>query len=287
MVFSLALKYTKNFHEAQDISQEVFLQVYTQLPTLQDATRFSAWLRQITLNVCHMWHRQRRVSWVSLEAPEHAGLIAYEHTIAHPWSDPLIVYPETALERIEAGELVHEALKTLPEKLQSTISLYYLEGLNYREIAAHLNVPMGTVKRRLHDARQKLKEEISKMTSEYVLLKHAVGLETVGQQHTPIFVKGMHLPAACTLDFSTAIDNQEEITLHILQGDSQKASDCRSIARLQVKGISPAQKRGEPKIKVTFEIEPSGVFQCRARELPNQRLLVEGEPARIDIERSY
>jgi molecular chaperone DnaK (HSP70) len=86
---------------------------------------------------------------------------------------------------------------------------------------------------------------------------------------------------------STAIDNQEEITLHILQGDSQKASDCRSIARLQVKGISPAQKRGEPKIKVTFEIEPSGVFQCQARELPNQWLLVEGQPARVDIERSY
>jgi len=281
-IYRLALRYTNNAQEAQDLTQDVFLQCYLQLLSLREAAKFPAWLRQMTVNCCHAWHRRRKVHWVALEDRE-AGVIAYEYTLAHPGSQPFIAYPEAMLERLEAQETVRQALHCLPDKLRHTTSLYYLAGLSCQEVAERLNVPLGTVKRRLYEARQKIKRGVLTMTQEQVVLKQAVGLETTGQRHTAIFGKGMHLPVACTLDFSTATDNQAEITLHLLQGDSQNAAECRQIARLQIGGIAPNQKQREPKIKVTLEIDASGALHYRAKALPDRALVVRGKPAPVEI----
>ena len=121
------------------------------------------------------------------------------------------------------------------------------------------------------------------MTSETVMLQAAVGLETIGQQHTPIFGKGLPLPAACTILFSTAQDNQDAITIHLLQGDALPMVECKSITHLLIKNIATGQPKQTPQLKVTFMIDATGKIHCRATELPTRALLVEGTPATVEV----
>ena len=64
-------------------------------------------------------------------------------------------------------------------------------------------------------------------------------------------------------------------------GRSYQKVDCRELVAFDVRGIKPGQKRREPKLKVTFEIDASGRLQCRARELPDRVLEVAGDPEPI------
>lgn len=289
-IFSLALKHLRNFHDAQDIVQEAFLQAYIQLPTLKDTSKFSSWLRRIALNLCHAWHRQQKVKWIPLATEEsdvsRPGVLAYEYTLGHVLPETLVCYPKE-IERIELKEIIQKALRTLSETLRSTFTLYYINGLNYREIADNLGIPEGTVKRRLHDAREKFKEEVI-MGKEIPKLKYSVGLETWSEEdekgvytHSPIFGKGIHLPVACTLKLTTAKDNQKELYFHVIQGDSLVASECRSIGEFLIKQIT-LRKQGEPEIELTLEIDSSGKLQAYAKELPDKPLSVEGKAAKIE-----
>ena len=118
------------------------------------------------------------------------------------------------------------------------------------------------------------------MAGESVVLKHAVGLETSGEKHTPVFVRGLHLPVAWSKAFRTAKDEQTEMGIHILQGDSTSAADCRMIAVLTVTEI-PCLKRGEANFKVTLAIDESGRFSIVARQADGTTLPVEGDPTEV------
>jgi RNA polymerase sigma-70 factor (ECF subfamily) len=291
-IFSLALKHLGNFHDAQDIVQEAFLQAYTQLPTLKDASKFGAWLRRITLNLCHAQHRQQKVKWVPLATERddmnRSGALAYEHTLGRILPETLVCYPNREIERVELREIILKALKTLSETLRATFTLYHIDGFDYREIATRLGVPEGTVKRRLHDARKKFKEEVIMMIGkEFPKLEHAVGMEVWGKEdagdytNSIIFGRGIHLPVACTLELTTAKDNQEELYFHIIQGDSLLASMCRSIGEFLIKQITH-RKQGEPKINLTLEIDSSGKLKAYAKESPDKPLVVEGKASEIE-----
>jgi len=292
MVSGVAFRYTGNMYDAQDIVQEAFLQAYVKLPQLRDSSKFASWLRRITLNLCHAWYRQRKVTWVSLEAPrrhrKHAGGVDHRHLLTYPLPESLVVYPDAELESIEAREIIQKGMEALSDTLRSTFTLYHMEELNYQEIADRLGVPEGTVKRRLHDARRKLKEEVSDMLGRNVLLQSAVGVEIwegedKPSQHARVFGRGIHLPVACTMNLSTSRDGQEELYLHLLQGDSLVADECRSIGEFLIKGISP-QRKGEPEIKLTLEIDASGKLHFRAKESPDKTLGVEGKANPILVE---
>ena len=283
LVLTIARRQIGNWDDAQDIAQEAFWQSYQRLESLRDDDRFTAWLRQITLNLCRGWHRQRKFSWITLDAFGEAGVIAQEQTLGQPLPDVLIGQATSAESQLAAHEMIEQAIARLPNRLQTIARLYHWQELKYQEIAARLHLPLGTVKRRLHEARQQLKQEIIAMQPP-TILKHAVGLETMGDRHTPLFIKGTHLPAACTLDFSTAQDGQTEITLRMLQGDSTEASACRRVVDLRLSGIAPNQKSQTPRLKVTLTVDVNGMLQCQARELPNSSLTIDGEPASIETE---
>lgn len=284
MIYGVALRYARNSQDAKDITQEVLLNCYTNIHNLADVSRFGAWLHRITVNACHAWYRRDQTAWVTLDGSDHPALIAADQVVARQIPEPLIVYPDKQYQRLEAKEIVQKALAILPEKLQITTQRYYLEEMSYQEIATELNVPIGTVKRRLHDARHRLKTEVNKMMQEQMILSQAVGLETTGNRHTPIFLKGVHLPAAWTTTLSTAMDNQESLTIHILQGDAQDASACESIAKFEVSDISAGQARQTPRIRVTLGVDTKGKMTCTAQELPGKDLPVTGKVAAIAVE---
>ncbi|NKB65660.1 MAG: sigma-70 family RNA polymerase sigma factor [Candidatus Latescibacteria bacterium] len=281
MVYALAWRSTRNAQDAQDLTQDTLVQAYTQLASLRRPERFGPWLHQIGRNFAHRLGRR----------PLHLALDSQGHTTAEDemaaapvLPDPLVVQASTGLERLAAQTIVHRALERLPEKLRRTIHLRYWEELDYRQISTALSVPQGTVKRRLHEARRKLQQEVSRMQEEAIVLRHAVGLETTGQCHTPIFVRGLHLPVRWTKMLSTGADDQRQIGLHVLQGDSLQADQCRTLCLFTIKGLAPGQRRGEPKLRMSLEITARGRLNFDIRDLSGHPLELEGTPARVHIE---
>jgi RNA polymerase sigma factor (sigma-70 family) len=131
---------------AQDAAQEAFIEAYLCLKGLRAPHAFPSWLRRIVLKQCDRITRKAALPTVPLEAA--AELPARE------------AGPAETLERQEVRRTVLAAVRSLPERERTTTTLFYINGYSLAEIGGFLEVPVGTVKRRLHSARQKLRERM-------------------------------------------------------------------------------------------------------------------------------
>jgi len=93
----------------------------------------------------------------------------------------------------------------------------------------------------------------------------SLGVETAGGVFTRLIPRNMPLPARATEIFSTTIDNQPFVNVHVLQGEREMAADNKSLAHFELTGIPPAP-RGVPKIEVAFDIDADGVLSVSARD---------------------
>jgi molecular chaperone DnaK len=93
-----------------------------------------------------------------------------------------------------------------------------------------------------------------------------IGVETQGGVFTPLIPRNTTVPTRRAEVFSTTIDNQTAVDVHVLQGLREMAADNQSLARLRLSGIAEAP-RGVPQIKVTFEVDADGILHASAREL--------------------
>jgi RNA polymerase sigma-70 factor (ECF subfamily) len=152
VVQGLAYHLTGNFEDAEDIAQETFITAYLKLGQLRNPEKFAAWLKQITFNCCKMWIRKRKES-VSLDEVDELSFG---------------VVPSSAeeYEQEEMRRLVHRALSQITEKNRLVITLYYLDGLNYNDIAQFLDMPISTVEGRMHRAKKQLKGRLMKMVED-------------------------------------------------------------------------------------------------------------------------
>lgn len=158
-VFGLAYHWTRDRAEAEDITQEAMFQAFEQIDTLREPERFAPWIRTIAMNLCRMWHRERQRSMGSLDDP------VLSHVRERPASeDP---QPLETVENRERDRLIAEMLERLPEQARLTATLYYLKEQTYEEIATFLDIPVATVRVRLHRARKLLKKEAIKMFSDF------------------------------------------------------------------------------------------------------------------------
>lgn len=144
-VFAVALSRLRSFHDAEDIAQEVFMEAFEHLDRLSDPSRLGAWLRSITIHHCIDHIRLRK------------GNIGLEEIIEQIDTDP---DPQTEIEQKELRDQVMDAIGQLSDKQRETATLFYINGYSQEEIAKIQEVPIGTIRRRLHDAREKLKEEM-------------------------------------------------------------------------------------------------------------------------------
>jgi molecular chaperone DnaK len=94
----------------------------------------------------------------------------------------------------------------------------------------------------------------------------SLGVETSGGVFTPVIPKNTTIPTRKATVFSTAVDNQPFVEVHVLQGERKMAEDCKSLARFQLLGIPPAP-RGIPQIEVSFDIDGNGMVSVSAKEL--------------------
>ena len=93
----------------------------------------------------------------------------------------------------------------------------------------------------------------------------SLGVETAGGVFTPLIPRNTPLPARATEIFTTAIDNQPFVNVHVLQGERQMSADNKSLANFELTGIPPAP-RGVPKLEVAFDIDADGVLSVSARD---------------------
>lgn len=92
-----------------------------------------------------------------------------------------------------------------------------------------------------------------------------LGLETLGGVRTPIIDRNTTIPTSKSQVFSTAADNQTSVEIHVLQGEREFAADNKSLGRFVLDGVPPAP-RGVPQIKVTFDIDASGIVKVTAKD---------------------
>lgn len=92
-----------------------------------------------------------------------------------------------------------------------------------------------------------------------------LGIETLGGVATPIITKNTTIPVTRSQIFSTAADNQSEVTIHVVQGERSMAADCRSLGSFNLTGIEAAPK-GVPQIEVTFSIDVNGIVKVSAKD---------------------
>ncbi len=140
--------------EAEDVAQEACLHAFLSLSRLRDPGRFAAWLYGIAVNLCRLHLRSRRSTY-SLE--DWAGGRAAPGFV---WAETQPA-PETAYEIRELHTVVLNAIASLPSEQQATVRLHYLDGLTLAEIGVLAGAPLGTVKARLHRARERLRASLA------------------------------------------------------------------------------------------------------------------------------
>ena len=108
----------------------------------------------------------------------------------------------------------------------------------------------------------------------------SLGIEALGGVVAKIIQRNSTIPASATEHFTTGVDGQTNVAIHVLQGERELAADCRSLARFDLKGIPP-MTAGLPRIEVKFLIDANGILQVTARE---QR---SGTEAQIEVKPTY
>jgi Fe-S protein assembly chaperone HscA len=123
----------------------------------------------------------------------------------------------------------------------------------------------------------------SKSTEELLLLDVtplSLGIEALGGTVARIIQRNSTIPASATEHFTTGVDGQTNVAIHVVQGERELAADCRSLARFDLKGIPP-MSAGLPRIEVKFLIDADGILKVTARE---QR---SGQAAKIEVKPTY
>jgi RNA polymerase sigma factor (sigma-70 family) len=148
-VYRLAYRLTGNVHDAEDLTQEVFVRVFRSLSTYTPGT-FEGWLHRITTNLfLDQVRRKKRIRFDALAEDADARLPGRE-------PDPSRAYDDTHLD-----DDVQAALDALPPDFRAAVVLCDIEGLTYEEIAATLGIKLGTVRSRIHRGRAQLRAALA------------------------------------------------------------------------------------------------------------------------------
>ncbi|RKU28056.1 hypothetical protein C6497_10000 [Candidatus Poribacteria bacterium] len=153
-IHALAWRKIGDYHIAEEITQDTFLQVYKNLSTLSNPKQFDGWLYVIANRLCINWIQRHKTQMQSLDAaPTHEVEKIYSRKYESEQRE------KETLERY--SDIVRDLLEKLPESERTVITLYYLGEMTAKEIGKFLGVSVNTIKSRLRRARNRLKQEES------------------------------------------------------------------------------------------------------------------------------
>ncbi len=154
--FRLAYQVLRDQEEALDVAQEAFIKAFRALPRFKGDSAFYTWLFRITMNLA-LDRKRQRATRVRSMGTEDVPPEEWERTAVSLAPDP-----EDVAAGAEQRARIRVALDSLSENHRAIIILSDIEGLQYREIAEVLGIPMGTVMSRLHHARKRLREALGR-----------------------------------------------------------------------------------------------------------------------------
>ena len=149
-IFNLCYRMLRQFEEADDATQDTFLNAYRSLKRFRGDARLKTWLCRIARNEC--LNRLRHENMASLDQ-----LLTTDYSFQIADSTPS---PLELIEQQETQSIVHEAINKLPHSYRLAITLFHLNGLTYEEISQVMEIPMGTVKTHIFRARELLKSKL-------------------------------------------------------------------------------------------------------------------------------
>lgn len=156
-VLSLVWRMVSNREEAQDLAQEAFIRAFRSLHTFDTSRSFPAWLFRITTNLCVDYYRRKKLDTVPLV--QSAGQDHEERVIELESKD---LGPDARYEGKSSAAQLEKMVRALPAPYRIVILLRHQSDLAYEEIAEALNLPIGTVKARLHRAHRMLREKLER-----------------------------------------------------------------------------------------------------------------------------
>ena len=162
-LYNLLCRLARRRDDANELYQEVLLRVFRGLKTYQGDAAFFTWMYRIALNVVLTSRKRKRL-------PEVSASDAGENS--HPLERPDTSrdsQPDAGIETAERRVMVEAALADIPDLFRAVLVLKDVEGFRYEEIAELLDVPIGTVRSRLHRARSELRERLRPMMEKGML----------------------------------------------------------------------------------------------------------------------
>lgn len=154
-VFQICYRMLGNRHEAEDIAQEAFIRAYVNIHSYDLNKKFSTWLYRIATNLSIDRIRKKKPDYyLDAELAGSDGLTMYSQIAADA------ALPEDELETMELQELIQAEIMKLPDKYRSVIVLKYIEEFSLKEISEILDLPVGTVKTRIHRGREALRNQL-------------------------------------------------------------------------------------------------------------------------------
>ncbi len=160
-VFNIALYKSKNYFDAEDLTQDIFLAAFKALSTLKEPEHFGGWLFGIAYNRCHKWFQREKTKIVKIrELKERAEV---QERLRHRSAAS---EPPTAGNCASAGhagtQVLSEALLKLPSEIRETLTLKYLEGLNYQEIEARLGINANRIDYLIRKGKQMIRDRLGR-----------------------------------------------------------------------------------------------------------------------------
>jgi RNA polymerase sigma factor (sigma-70 family) len=153
MVYNTAIGIVQNAEDAEDISQEVFVQVYESIHTFKGEAKFSTWLYKITVTktMDHIRRKKRKKRFAFIQS-----IFGANDEIVH--EPPDFHHPGVALDKKETAAELFRAIEQLPENQKIAFTLNKLEGLNYQQVSEIMNTTVPSIESLLHRAKNNLKK---------------------------------------------------------------------------------------------------------------------------------
>jgi len=168
-VYALCLRNTRNAADAEDLTQEVFLQVHRRICSLRNCAAFKSWLYRVTTNAILMHFRKHHVLVMSLHHlldPKTSAVLDMAEMLTAPGCE--------AIERVALAR----AIGGLPKCRRAMVVLHDIKGMSHREIAEHLGVSLTTAKSNLSRARRQLRG---------ILVDHSSLIQTRNSTHRDVY----------------------------------------------------------------------------------------------------
>ncbi len=152
-VFNICIGMVKNEEEAEDLAQEVFVEIFRNISQFNADAKLSTWIYRIAMNKSleHIRYnkRQKRFAWLT-------SLFGADEDLAHNYSD--FYHPGVALENKERSKELYNAIDKLAENQRTAFIMHKLEGLSYQEIADIMQLSLSSVESLMHRAKKRLQD---------------------------------------------------------------------------------------------------------------------------------